>query len=415
MSVLRRLLAGVFVCAAVGCAGTAPPIDTAGMEPSVRELIEARRAELNAAPSADAWGALGDALLAHGLDAQAGGCYARAAELSDEPFEWLYLQALAAQGEREIVLLRRALELKPQHPLVELRLALALQQLSRHAEAAEWFRAAAHHDPALSRAWRGLGRSRLALGRLAEAVDALQRAVALEPNDAAAWSALAQAYAAAGDDERAAFAVRRARASGERAGFRDEIWQRHVVRTGVSVSRLFERARLALGASDTDAARDHVEAILASRPDDADAHYLLGVVEAGSANARAAAAHFDRALELDPGHVRALLDRAALDEQAGRLESARERIERASALTPEDPAIVFALANNRRLADDLDGVLEAVTKLAQMRPDSAAVHDLHGQALEVAGRTELAIEAYRRAISLDPDSPAAARLQALDR
>ena len=90
LAVSALLLAGVLCCA-----GVAPEIGTAGMEPPVRELIETRRAELNAAPAAETWGALGDALLAHGLEAEAAGCYARAVESSDEPFEWLYLQALA--------------------------------------------------------------------------------------------------------------------------------------------------------------------------------------------------------------------------------------------------------------------------------------------------------------------------------
>jgi len=359
------------------CAGVAPEIDTTGMEPPVRELIEARRADLNAAASAETWGALADALLAHGLNPEAAGCYAHAAELSDEPFEWLYLQALAAAGDvagmdAAMTLLRRALELQPDHALAELRLALLLQRSARHEEAREWFELATRHDPDLQRAWRGLGQTRLALARHASAIDALERALSADPEDAAGWSAAAQAYAAGGQDEPARDAARRARRGRERAGFGDPIWDRHVLQNGVSAARLFERAQRALAAGDSATAREHVEAILRSRPQAADAHYLLGAIEAGAGNEREAGRHFERTLELNPDHVRALLDWASLAQRSGRLDEAQTRIERAQAITPLDPSIVLALAENRQRAGDLAGVIQAYERLVELRPGSDA-------------------------------------------
>jgi tetratricopeptide (TPR) repeat protein len=382
------LLAGMLCCA-----GIAPDIDTDGM---------------------------GDALLAHGLDSDAASCYERAVELSDEPFEWLYLRALATGGtaahaDDAMDLFRLALELKPDHALAELRLALLLQRSARHEEAAEWFELAALHDPGLQRASRGLGQIRLALGRYAAAVDVLERAVAAEPEDAAGWSALAQAYAASGQDARARSAARQAKRGAERSGFHDPIWFRHVLQNGVSASRRFERAQHALATGDAAAARTHVEAILESRPDDADAHYLLGSIEAASGNEREARERLERALELNPDHVRALLDSAASAQRSGRLDEAREQIERAQTLTPKDPSIVLALVENRRLANDLDGVLEAYERLVELLPESSGARFNLGMLYERAQENELAIRAYRRAIALDPESPAAARLNALER
>jgi tetratricopeptide (TPR) repeat protein len=413
--VTTLLLAGVLCCAEI-----APEIDTTGMEPPVRELIQTRRAELNAAPAAETWGALGDTLLAHGLETEAAGCYERAVELSDEPFEWLYLQALATGGsvtetEAAIDLLQLALGLQPNHALAELRLALLHQQLARHEDAARWFALAARHDPSLQRALRGLGQTWLALGRYEAAIDALELALAGDPKDAAAWSAVAQAYAAGGQDARARTAAQRAKRSRERSGFHDEVWRRHVQQNGVSASRRFERAQYALAAGDPAIAREHVEAILRIRPEDADAHYLLGSIEAASGNQREAELCFEQALESNSGHVRALLDWASLAERSGRLDEARDLIERARALTPEDPSIVLALAQNRQRAVDLDGALEAYERLAQLTPDLAEVHRLLGQAYERTRKNGLAIKAYRRAVALDPASPAAARLEALER
>jgi len=449
LPVSTLLLTGVLCCA-----GVAPEIGTAGMEPPVRELIETRRAELNAAPTAETWGALGDALLAHGLAAEAAGCYAHAAESSDEPFEWVYLQALATSGavsetDAAIDLLLRALQLQPDHALAELRLALLLQRSARHEEAARWFELAAGHDPGLQRALRGLGQTWLALGRHGAAIDALERALAGEPEDAAGWSALAQAYAASGQDARARTAARRAGRGRERSGFRDEIWRNHVLQSGVSASRRFERAQHALATDDPAAAREHVEAILDTRPEDADAHYLAGLIEAASGNEPEAERRFEHALELNPGHVRALLGLASSAERSGRLDEARERLERAQALTPQDPSIVLALAENRQNAADLDGALEAYERLVELEPESSAArlnlgmlygqrerwplaeaqfeqavrltpnlaeaHRLLGQAYERTRKNRLAIEAYRRAVALDPANPAAGRLDALER
>ncbi len=352
MSSLQRAVSTLLLAGVLCCAGVAPEIDTTGMELPVRELIETRRVELNAAPAAETWGALGDALLAHGLETEAAGCYARAVELSDEPFEWLYLQALATgragtETDAAIELFRRALRLQPDHALAELRLALLLQHFARHEQAARWFELAVRHDSSLQRALRGLGQTWLALGRYEAAIDVLEQALAGEPKDAAGWSALAQAYAASGQDARARGAARRAEQGRERSGFHDEVWHRHVFQNGVSASRRFERAQHALAADDPAVAREHVEAILRSRPADADAHYLLGSIEAASGSERKAELRFERALELNPDHVRALLDWASLAERSGRLDEARERIERARTLTPQDPSIVLALAQNR--------------------------------------------------------------------
>jgi len=399
----------------LGCSGLAPDIETSGMEADVRELIETRRVELNGAPSAQTWGALGDALLAHGLDAEAASCYANAADLSDEPFEWVYLQALATEGSTARDLFERALDLRPDHALTELRLALAHQRSGDHEEAATWFERASLHDANLQRALRGLGQSRLALLRHTEAINALERAVADEPRDAAAWSALAQAYAAGGQDERAEHAARQATRGGERAGFQDPIWLAHVLQNGVSAARRFGRAKHALATGDSDAAREQLEAILQSRPGDADAHYLLGSIERSSGNEDAAQRHWERALESNPDHVLSLLAWAVSAQRAGRLDEARDRIEHAHRLTPMDPSIVLALAENRQYANDIDSAAAAYARLVELVPESADSWLNLGMLHERKRRNDLAIEAYRRAAALDPASRATARLNDLER
>ena len=89
--------------------GPAPQIDTSGMEPPVRELIRERRAGVADDPGSASWGALGDALLAHGLEAEAAECYAKAVPITEDPFEWLYLQALADRDSAEALFDRAAI------------------------------------------------------------------------------------------------------------------------------------------------------------------------------------------------------------------------------------------------------------------------------------------------------------------
>jgi tetratricopeptide (TPR) repeat protein len=415
MTTLRTAAWAMLFLNLLGCSEIAPAIETSGMETAVRELIETRRGELNGAPSEQTWGALGDALLAHGIDTQAASCYARAADLSDEPFEWLYLQALATEGTAARILFGRALDLRPDHALTELRLALSHQQSADHEAAATWFERASSHDADLQRALRGMGQSLLALQRHAEAITALERAVASEQQDAAAWSALAQSYAASGQDARAANAARRARRGTERAGFQDPIWLAHVLQNGVSAARRFTRAQHALAAGDTDAATEQLRAILQSRPDDADAHYLMGWVELSLENEGAARGHWDRALASNPDHVRALLASAASAQRAGRLEEARGRIEHAQTLTPTDPSIVLALAENRQYANDVDAATTAYARLAELVPESADAWLNLGMLYERQRHTDRAIEAYRRAAALDSTSRAVARLSDLER
>jgi len=421
VSVTRGTFATILLGVALhGCGSTAPTIDLTGMEPPVRQLIESRTAALNKAPAAETWGALGDALLAHGLETEAADCYARAVESASDPFEWLYLQALAISGgasgpDRAIDLFVRALDLRPDDGLAQLRLALSQQGSGRHEDAERSFERALKLDPGLQRARRGWGQELLALGRYEAAIEALDRAVALEPRDAAGWSALAQAFAASGRDDQALVAARRARTGRELPGFSDPIWLAHVLQNGVSASRRFERAQRALGAGDIVEARIQVEAILDQRAEDADAHYLMGSIESRSGNGAEAERRFERALELNPVHVRGLLAWAALAGNAGRLEEARVLIERAGAVTPRDPSIVLALAENLRRSGDLEGAVEAYERLVELEPESARIRMNLGLIYEQTGRLAAAIETYARAVDLDPASPAAGRLESLDR
>ena len=404
-----RLALAVLVSVPTACGGPAPKIDTSGMEPPVRRLIETRRAALNASPEARTWGELGDALLAHGLDREAESCYARAADSDVDPFEWRYLQALAAssdagRADRSLALYRQALSRRPGVALVELRSGLLLQSLGRFDEAAAAFERAQAWDPSMQRAQRGLGQVLLESGRVGAAIVALERAVATNAADAAGWSALAQAYATAGRDAESRAAADRVARGRELAGFQDAIRQRHVVESGVSSARRFERTLYALARDDLPEARQQAQAILEQRDDQADAAYLLGLIESRSGNTVEAGRQLQRALELDPEHGRSLTELATLAEQAGRFDAARSWIERARQVTPRDPSIVRALIRNRYRANDVDGVVRALEKLIELEPDVVTTHiDLADLYMHREQWADAELR-YREAIRLAPGS-----------
>jgi len=397
------------VCMATACSDPAPEIDTSGMEPPVQQLIAMRRAAVNASPEGRTWGELGDALLAHGLDHEAESCYALAADADVDAFEWRYLQALAASGDpsradRTLSLYQQALSRQPGTALVELRMGLLLQSLGRFGEGAASFERAQTWDPALQRAQRGLGQVLLESGRVDDVIIALERAVTTDASDAAGWSALAQAYATAGRESESRVAAGRAARGRERTGFEDPIWQRHVMQSGVSSARRFERALHALAKNDLPEARQQVEAILEYRDDQADAQYLLGLIEMRSGNAGRAGQRLQRALELNPEHVRSLLELASLAENDGRLDDARRWFEQAQRVTPRDPSIARKMVRNRHRANDFDGVVRALEALIELEPDVATTHiDLADRYMHQEQWAD-AVQSYREAIRLAPGS-----------
>src|SRR4051794_31697110 len=68
-----------------------PEFDLAGAEPAVRGLIEQRRRRVIEQPaSADAWGQLGQALLANGYDDEAMPVFEQASRLTPDEPRWPY-------------------------------------------------------------------------------------------------------------------------------------------------------------------------------------------------------------------------------------------------------------------------------------------------------------------------------------
>ncbi|NOY92379.1 MAG: tetratricopeptide repeat protein [Deltaproteobacteria bacterium] len=149
-------------------------------------------------------------------------------------------------------------------------------------------------------------------------------------------------------------------------------------------------------------AHQDAERTLALDPASPEAHNLMGYVLAAEGAMERAAAHYDKALELDPGFGEALLNHADLQLAVG--ESARglalldELLAISEASEERVEATLMRIEALNRL-DRREEAAEACEGLLTAEPESAELELAIGRVLFEAGSIELAEARLRRAIS----------------
>ena len=151
---------------------------------------------------------------------------------------------------------------------------------------------------------------------------------------------------------------------------------------------------------------------LAVEPNNADAHYNLGMALSDLGEFDTAQLHLLKVIHLDPDNVNALVALGVALYRAGDPSAARRRLEQALALDPENG---FA---HRNLAAVLAGINESAATLEHFRaahrllPDDPASAYGLAQALEQMGNDDDRTEAdqlYKATIALNPHSELAER------
>jgi len=147
-----------------------------------------------------------------------------------------------------------------------------------------------------------------------------------------------------------------------------------------SERRAYELGRASYERGDAATAIEHLTALLRTRRDFADVHFMLGVMLERTDETASAAQALREALRINPSYTEAMVALASIYESTGDYERAREIAEHARSRAPEG-----------------DGRLDATTrgKLANLQ---AAVADACAQ----AGDLREAIEGYRRALDRCP-------------
>ncbi len=172
------------------------------------------------------------------------------------------------------------------------------------------------------------------------------------------------------------------------------------------------------------------------RPANAWGHYMLGLSAWKSGDLTKSEQAFERALSVDPKHVKSLVNLSRVLIEQNRHDEAVERLSRAAEIDPESDEICRLLGraystqgkteeavsayrraielneldawsmNNLGLmfleTERADEALPLLTKATELRPEVPVFHNNLGMALEHTGRFRAAATAYKAALAANP-------------
>lgn len=99
---------------------------------------------------------------------------------------------------------------------------------------------------------------------------------------------------------------------------------------------------------------------------------------------------FNKVLELDPNHIKALEARAVIYMQKGEIELAESDLEKAISIEPENARLYFRLGQVYYRKKDLDKALELFSKAIDLEPAYPAAYMARSQILREKGLEEAA-------------------------
>lgn len=158
----------------------------------------------------------------------------------------------------------------------------------------------------------------------------------------------------------------------------------------------------ALQARDWAAAGESLAKAVAIRPDSAAAHFYLAQAYAGEKKYKFATTHLERALDLAPGNVEALLDLAAIEENMGLFDRAQERYSealRAGAGAPARRGLASLLAKRGRH----DEAIASLRDLVTADPEDIESRYQLGLALMQKGDCQAAVPEFRAVVGAQED------------
>ena len=326
--------------------------------------------------------------------------------------------------------LSRALEINPRNWYAQQNMGALRHEQRRYEEAIEWSRKILAKDAANPFALGQLGFSLFELKRHEEAVESLERAIALgpeSPNRGAFHGVAGRALQALGRFDAAERHFLRAaridprsptpladlsrlRAAQQRPGEADALLHRVRELAPGNPAALQSVAEAQRKQGRYEEAIESYRAVLAVDPEFAMAHAGMGDALFRLQRYEEAIESLDRSVALHaiPPTATArliLMGRAA--QALGRNEAAVAHYERAVEIDPGSADALDHLAAARFGEQRYGEALALYRTLLQVRPDSAVTHANLGATLSALGRPEEALESFERALSLDPNLEAA--------
>jgi len=138
-------------------------------------------------------------------------------------------------------------------------------------------------------------------------------------------------------------------------------------------------------------------------PDDAEAHFNLGVVLKSSGQLANAVASYRRAVELKPDFAEAHSNLGNALRDLGQLVDAISSFRRAVALRPNLVVAYYNMGNTQKKLGLLEDAVTSYRHALKLKPDFAEVHNNLGKALKNLGQLDAALASYRKAVELKPD------------
>ncbi len=387
MLILLSFLASISMAAPQEPAAESPQLepipnpDLTGLEPAVREQIEAAQEvfpqllESSAQQDkAESYGTLGQLYHSYQMIDAARVCYGNAQKLNPRDFRWPYYQARilhdAGYFSRAKELYSQALSIQPLNIPAMVHLAKTVFEEGDLDGSRATFEKVLELQPDTGAATFGMAQIALSVQNYQAAAHFLERTLELVPDASAVHYPLALAYQQLGRQEEAKkhLALRGPVGVGVLDPLMDQLRQ---FQKGEIVHLL--RGRRALQAGD-------LEAALSS---------------------------FTQAVEASPQSVRARNNLASALAALKRYEEAIRQYELVLQVAPEDMTALFNLGSltlHQERFNEAAGYLEKVVRAS---PRDSEAFALLGRALRGVGRTDQAMIAFNRTLSLDPANESA--------
>jgi len=384
-----RVAAALALAGAAALAGMTtqpvPRLELSGMEPAVRQQIEAAyrsvaTAQTLPAPAAAAsFGEAGQIFLLYSLSEAALPCFENATGLAPQDFRWAYFAGIAArlrgQLDRARDRLQRAMALQSPLPAALVRLG-EVEILRADLEAANRAYTAALAFPGTAAAAHfGLGRLALLRGDARLAAEHFEATLAAQPTASVVHSQLAIAYRRLGQLDKAA-----AQAAAHGDGivrFADPLMSQLDAANASNANRVTGALRALQEGRFAEAAEAFRQAA-AIDPRDVRIWLGLGHAQESLGDAAGAERSFRQAVELEPENARARLKLGTLLAQRGERREGIEHLRAAVRLRPDYKDARFNLANalaqEGRLAEAA-AECDALLQLAPQDRDARALRD----------------------------------------
>lgn len=386
-----------------GCsrAPVPPPVPAASANPELHLQIEnARREVLRTPDSGGAWGRLGQSFEAAEFPSEARACYAQAGTLDPASPRWphlLGLLELEEDPESALLELARAVPLSgATNDASRVRLAQALVERGRFAEATNHLAALLRSQPAHPAARLELARVWMTEGRAAEAADLLSPCLTNPYTARPAVLLLSQARARTGDAVAASALAGRA-ASMPRPFDWPDPFQREVQDLRQDRARAVERVNALLIQRRVADAEAIALRLVERHPDDPEVLLVLGRLRLQQGQCVESESVLRRHLLARPGSLNGLIQLGLALMCQSRWTDATEVFGSAVAAKPDFAQAHVNLGLARSRAGNAAGAIASLREALRCSPGEARTHSLLAEELARSGQADEAAQHRERA------------------